>query len=544
MKVLTYKIILEEPLLLTSLDGDPNSGVSFDYIPGSVLRGFLISKYINENKTFNAIDPFIRRLFFDGTTRYLNGYLVHKDGYNSIATLPTPLSLHHEKDNKSEYFDFAVDLTEKEDCPEKQWKSKSNSFCILDEKIIINPDRVINVHTARTRRHGRAMPSDKISYDDNPGAVYRYEALQKDQIFQASIIFDNNEDSEIIKPLLNGEANLGGSRSAGYGRVKIENVVESSKWQKIDKEPDLEDWDHLIFTLLSDLILRDKNGQYAADPEAITSLIAKALAIDNLKLCPKRTHLYPTITAGFNRKWGLPLPQTIASKMGSVLVFDKPNIDETKLLEKIRLLEQKGIGERRAEGFGCVVFNWQTETQLTFKEFKETETQVDDIEILDAVSQTIAKQMVDRIVAGRLETALIKRANELGKALAKQIKQANILSNSQLSRLRLAIHNALLKEQDPGRKDLAEYLENLKSRPTIRKQFSQLKLSGKPFFDWLEKYFLTDCDIWEVLDNFSHREFPKIGNIKVHTNELAYKYQLRLVDLVLAYAIKARKGAN
>ena len=32
----------EQPLLLTSLQGDPNSSVSFSYIPGSVVRGALI----------------------------------------------------------------------------------------------------------------------------------------------------------------------------------------------------------------------------------------------------------------------------------------------------------------------------------------------------------------------------------------------------------------------------------------------------------------------------------------------------------------------
>lgn len=549
MKVLTYKIILEEPLLLTSLDGDPNSGVSFDYIPGSVLRGFLISKYINENKTFNATDPLIRRLFFDGTTRYLNGYLVHKDGYKSTATLPTPLSLHHEKDQKTEYFDFALDLTEKEDCPEKQWKSENSSFCILNEEeiIITRPERVINVHTARTRRHGRAMPSDKISYDDNPGAVYLYEALQKDQVFQASIIFDNDEDSQIIKPLICGEANLGGSRSAGYGRVKIENdVVESSKWREIDKEANLEDCEnHLIFTLLSDLILRDKNGQYATDLETITALISKSLEINDLKLSPKQTYLDTTIIGGFNRKWGLPLPQTIALKMGSVLVFDKPNVDKNKLSEKIRLLEQKGFGERRAEGFGCVAFNWQTQDKLNIRDSEKIEKQIEDVEIIDFLSQTIAKQMVERIATGRLETDLIQKANRLvTSSLRKLLKKEKYPSNSQLSSLRLAIRKALLKEENQGRKELEEYLENLKSRPTIKNQFSQIKIEKENILDWLKGHFSGTHSIEKDLEAFSKSKTPKIANIEVHTNKLAYKYQLRLVDLVLAYAIKARKGAN
>ena len=42
MKAITYTITLEQPVLVTSLDGDPNSGVAFDYIPGSVIRGMII----------------------------------------------------------------------------------------------------------------------------------------------------------------------------------------------------------------------------------------------------------------------------------------------------------------------------------------------------------------------------------------------------------------------------------------------------------------------------------------------------------------------
>ena len=46
MKVINYRIDLLEPTLVTSLQGDPNSAVAFDYLPGSVLRGILIGKYL------------------------------------------------------------------------------------------------------------------------------------------------------------------------------------------------------------------------------------------------------------------------------------------------------------------------------------------------------------------------------------------------------------------------------------------------------------------------------------------------------------------
>jgi len=38
MKVINYRIELLEPALVTSVQGDPNSAVAFDYLPGSESR--------------------------------------------------------------------------------------------------------------------------------------------------------------------------------------------------------------------------------------------------------------------------------------------------------------------------------------------------------------------------------------------------------------------------------------------------------------------------------------------------------------------------
>ncbi len=75
MNALTFQIHLHEPVLVTQGgSGDPNSAVGFDFIPGSVIRGALIGKYIqgrNEDKV-DATDKDFRRLFFDGNVSFLN----------------------------------------------------------------------------------------------------------------------------------------------------------------------------------------------------------------------------------------------------------------------------------------------------------------------------------------------------------------------------------------------------------------------------------------------------------------------------------------
>ena len=91
MKILNYHITLEEPVLVTALEGDPNTAASFSYLPGSVLRGAIIAAYMRQNHlpTLDDADATVRRLFFDGQTRYLNAYLVDREQQRS---LPRPSS--------------------------------------------------------------------------------------------------------------------------------------------------------------------------------------------------------------------------------------------------------------------------------------------------------------------------------------------------------------------------------------------------------------------------------------------------------------------
>ena len=71
MKAITFLLHTKQPLLATSLQGDPNSDVSFSYIPGSMIRGVLIGRYLHCHglqSTDEILDeskfPDVKRLFF------------------------------------------------------------------------------------------------------------------------------------------------------------------------------------------------------------------------------------------------------------------------------------------------------------------------------------------------------------------------------------------------------------------------------------------------------------------------------------------------
>jgi CRISPR-associated protein Csx10 len=535
VKVITYRITLLEPTLVTALDGDPNSAVTFNYLPGSVLRGAVIGKYLRtKNLTtdqFDAADPEAQRLFFDGTTCYLNGYPIENDK----RTLPTPQSWQHEKGEETSLHDFAVEPLPPEDT--EQWQPAPKPFCVLtdDGARLIQPDRHITVHTARNRRFGRPQDPHLVRKDEDPGAVYRYDALAAGQTFAAAILCDDT-DAKDLKSLLTGEVTLGGSRSGGYGRVRFENAKEETTWREVDGPLESDADGQLIITLLSDALVRDNNGQFVVDPAAVTAALEARLGV------PLTPYQYPDETepqkwaylrgqtiGGFNRKWGLPLPQALAVQMGSVFVYDSLSRD----IAKLRELEAQGVGERRAEGFGRVAINWHTEPELSVESQQQTE-QIPLVPLTDVSSRIIAERMVERMLRQRLDRILAQRANELGKHIKRP-------SNSQLSRLRAVVLDTLRQPPHEGRSRLHTYLGNIEVRQTTRKQFKGDHVAGKELLDWLRFRVDDDSNIWRELQTKA-TDLPRVGNVAPSlTPSLAYEYNLRLVHEVLALAAKERR---
>ena len=75
-KIIAISLYTQQPLLATSFQGDPNSDVSYSYIPGSMIRGVIIGRYMKQNglSELDLEDDEVRRLFFDAnSTCYLNG---------------------------------------------------------------------------------------------------------------------------------------------------------------------------------------------------------------------------------------------------------------------------------------------------------------------------------------------------------------------------------------------------------------------------------------------------------------------------------------
>lgn len=530
MRALTYRVTLREPLLATTLDGEPNSAVSADYLPGSALRGLLIGEYLRQrgSASIDSADPDFRRLFLDGSTRFLNGYLLDAQARRS---LPVPLSWYRAKGTSTPVYDRAVDPAASGAELQGIGAGFHQAFDADDDQprvAIFHPQRRVAIHIARG-------PGGRPTRGD--GTVFRYDALAPDQRFGAVILGDTADDLATLAEILRGldSVQIGRSRSAGYGGAEIEagSVELIEGWSEADAQEEWEAGSPLVLTLLSDTLLRDSFGHPTADPSALTAALQSHLGTD-LRL--QRAFARARIVGGFNRTWGLPLPQAPALAMGSVLTFDCPTSAAAALRQRLRELEERGLGERRAEGFGRVIFNWYDTEQW---DHVESGAKVEDSAGPPGLSESstlLARRMVGRILQARLERGLVQHSQDL----ATGARRYPIPSRAQLGRLRAILRDCLAWPADDARNRLTRYVADLKRRPTSRAQFGRARVGGQPFLEWLEETITDSTKTWSFLieKSASHR-LPTIGPVTaVADSDLAFRSTLDMIDRVLAHLQK------
>jgi CRISPR-associated protein Csx10 len=502
MNALKIQIHTLQPLLVTQLGaGEENSATAFHFIPGSVLRGMMINRYLREHQIADAAqNSTCRRLFFDGDVRYLNAYPLNR---LEQRTLPKPLSWRVKKEERDDptatIYDFAIEPSQDLDNP----VPPAGVFCWqAEERVEINtPNRYVNVHNASEDRNAKRK-------DDS--TVYRYEAIAAGESFGTVILAKDETDLKVLRPLLDGaEVNLGGSRSAGYGlvRIEVEDTQIASDWREY--EPDGEpDNGVIVLTLLSDAILRDQYGQLTTDLGAV-------LGRQHL-----RAYTRTRVLGGFNRKWGLPLPQTPALQAGSVFVYRTDQVNR----QALQRLEREGIGERRVEGFGRIAINWHTRATLQRRSTPLRPSH--QVTSLSDESQTLAQRMAQRRLRAVLDQKLLKALS--------QLRITNQPHNAQLSRLRLAIRRAW-REEKP---DLViEHLGNLKA---TREQFERARIGNERLYSWLKDGVQQDR-LWRTyLQPF---QLPSVAGVTAQaTDAIKLEYTMRLLDALLKKTLRQEQS--
>jgi CRISPR-associated protein Csx10 len=506
MKAVTFTINLLEPLLATGLEGDPNAGVSQNYVSGSVLRGAIIGLYLrDENKKQLDLTDGERRLFFDGTVHFLDSYQLANTENGEVRSLPTPLAWQEEKDADDNSFrNFCVtDRVENyKNLGNPFFAFESDDFTTSNTIVAIRPKRRLAVHINRSITGNTS--------GENDSQVFRYESIAEGAEFCGAILSEDKNLLERIESLIKGrKVNLGGSRTAGYGKAIFLNVKLNNDWNEpqVTQNFSIASGETFSITLLSNALVRDRNGQFQAE------LTAEDLG---LKATPDegKTFKRSELVGGFNRKWGLPLPQQLSIKAGSVFTF---TADEPITTDKIIELHKTGIGERHLDGFGRIAVNLNNENHsMDWKE--ESPAAASD----KSIENDFASQIAMRILRQRMGSQLVELINH------SRIDSG--IKNSQLSRLRLIVHKVLRKESEVSAVD--NFFANLKK--TATEQFQKTKVSDEKLDVWVKNRIARE-------DSFEPKKEISLGGKTFNSDGLKLEYHLRLIDGVLAKAVKENK---
>jgi len=518
MKALLIPLTLEGPVLLTGVgNGEENSSQTLPYIPGNTLRGALIGRY-HSDKDDLLEDETAVRLFFSDQVIYLNAYPV----IGKQRSLPTPASW---RKKKGEYFD--ENITELAACDfaltfddtfDEAIKQPFCSFDIAQSTLpVFKPQEELATHIGGQARGIVTKEND----------VFQYQALARGQTFTAVILTQNEIDRGDLKKLLeqNPILYLGRSRSARYGRVQVGNIeAPKDDWHEaaINKPEG-----KTIITLLSDVLLRDANGQPTHN---LDGWLAERLGKDQETFKSNQRFIKPTLVGGFNRKWGLPLPQLPALEMGSVFVYDSALLSPDELTG----LLESGIGDRRVEGFGRIAVNWQEQREIRLE--KPTPPKLSKPKKLSDASQKLAQEMADRILRKRLDAHISEEAHKY--------KITGNINNHQLGRLRSVLRE-VINAGGQDTKRVTAFLKNMKSTAAEQYRRARVKKNEREdagrLLTWLEERLRQK----DALNSFSIKRHPEVaGQTAGPTDALKSEYTLRLIEAVINGQMKQNRRDN
>jgi CRISPR-associated protein Csx10 len=328
VKAIRYKIKTINPIIIRFKRGDANMVNTKSYIPGSNILGVFASLYIKNKGLGNAHKNAVFHNWF------LNGDLVFTNAFISDDKrkyFPNPHSLKKEKYKEENVYDEMFSENNN-----KSLKS-NNAFISIDEE---------NIYSMTVKKSISFHHSKDNEASEN-GAIFNYESISEGQVFEGNIIGNagkENEFLQFIKEFKNQyTVYIGLSKNSQYGKAKIELLDEFEYEQEIETDIESDDTD-IAMTFLSDTIIYNDNGFSTADNDNLEKLLAVKI---------KKSFIRKTRAEQFIGVWKLKNQSETAFETGSCFLIDK-------LPDNYREMQIKGIGERTNEGFGRVVFGWQS----------------------------------------------------------------------------------------------------------------------------------------------------------------------------------------
>jgi CRISPR-associated protein Csx10 len=389
------------PLLISERRPDGQFRPSSSYIPGAVWRGALAQQMLNASEPNDGNSDFATLFTKDSAPQFRNAFparLEKTDNGEKFQTaLPVPATAYSCKaesgfkaQGKHGVYDGLIDRL---CCEESGVKAPYLPYCD-DPSHETQGERVeayggfhlggaslatplhLTTRVAINRRRKVAEPnllySPLVISESAPGGA--------PTAFCASLAFEE-KDREIIESWLKQLSHIGSGSARGFGRVDVTTEVVSAD-DLSDRLAKFNQWVSRRWRLWTQAECSG-TPQHTPDEGAFFAVLLLADAVLRLDGWTPTVRLEPHLLGagledstllrcyataeyrgGWNTAWGLPKDTDLAARMSSVYVYHTPRrADDETLVNALRELEDRGVGDRRKEGFGqvrvCDEFHFQ-----------------------------------------------------------------------------------------------------------------------------------------------------------------------------------------
>jgi CRISPR-associated protein Csx10 len=424
---LRFQLTLRGPTIFATLDADPNTVATLDYIPATAIHGLLAREALRGQIGSSDFE----RLFTSGKVRCSPAWpVIQESTQNGVVAIPIPGFWRSKKLNPDQALNLAAaDPTE----PIRRlsgWTSPSALAGRLTGRAEVAKNLEYHHQRDPDPRMGRPGDAEK-----GKGALFTYESIAENQVLEGRIDGDR-ASLEWLRDLVKdgSTARLGRSRSVQYGQCEW-------KWLDLtdvssDSKPQGEDADDNPITrfavlVLSPLIALNKWGHSCTQfPEReLSAALGGAEIIHDEEFVRSEWH------SGWLSHQRLPRQQVLACSPGSVFIFKATSrISASQLDEAGRL----SYGLRREQGFGRVLIQaldnqpdqGQCAATLKVKRAKQ------EARLPLPSGDSEARKLAERIFLARVE----RRAAE--EAFQTEIQNGGGLSQHALSRLLTIVQTA------------------------------------------------------------------------------------------------------
>lgn len=518
MQYIEFLIETLEPVKMGSSEASENIEGALDYIAGSAIRGALIGKYIRKRQICLDACPDIKQKLLR-EVHFWNAYpYIEKQ-----RTVPAPVHFLAEKKALSAYDGSAINIVSLfEQTPVGYKNCKKEPFVLLDSKMVrgIKVKKEFKLHVSVNGHDGNQQR-----------AMFRYEAISEGQLFSAVIAVKEETLARELEELVRNDiVYLGGSKGSGYGKCRISYLSTKTvnpETEHLWGRPD-ENGNRLYVYYLSDAMLYAEDGTVSDHID--TNYLQKLFDVEKVSYCGGA--MDTVAITGYNHTWRAVLPQSEGIRSGSVQCYE---VSSMPALEKIVLLEEKGVGLRKTDGYGRIMVTGAP-VQKQWKRIELSEETKEDKEL-----SSEEKQELKMLLRDLYHNRILRKIDQKVVNTAEKIERNN-LSNSQIGILQEMVSGYRYCSQDIAKEDMKQYFAHMDKRKRnkrINYQFDDARFGQKSIKEYILD-FMEHCD---DKDRFLQEEEFKLlpvmeqNGIRLSEDEV-YCYNMIFLEKLMRYLLR------